>query len=474
MKHLLEALGANTPSKRLRHIAAKTLMTNACIEIMNLAGAASVRAPMISTTEVFIGLLSTREELSRCESGMKRGGPINNREFNSIVRLLGSKPLALELPRPAVPDNTDNTDDTSAVAATTEEEDSDGLPDAVTSEGEGEEAEDSAALTVDVERAQPPTDADAPDTVKQAFDLIMGCPSLRKKLRFDLAPFLLRVYKNINAGLDASQHMQYGIIYSSETAKMFGGGRTQARKTPLKLCAFILCRMMGVCTIVLTTNVSGREDLFAKFVELLGDISVPTRPATIPSRSNDPQYRYFRVKGVDAFGRESSTIKLVKQPAGGGLVSLPGATALAEGVIGISDINQSEGMQKWASVQLSQGACLIVHNVAAAIYKARRMISTARGMCLEAKVAPIQFMLTIDEADDFYRTDGGEEQEIKMEEQLRELREIGPLVQFEVRGPSIQMRSHCWPLLATHRSSHRSSVHRSSQLILAIDPRDRR
>ena len=75
-------------------------------------------------------------------------------------------------------------------------------------------------------------------------------------------------------------------------------------------------------------------------------------------------------------------------------------------------------MQKWASVQLSQGACLIVNNASAAIYKARRMISTARGMCLESRVEPIQFMLTIDEADDFYRTDG-DEREIKMEEAAR-------------------------------------------------------
>lgn len=68
------------------------------------------------------------------------------------------------------------------------------------------------------------------------------------------------------------------------------------------------------------------------------------------------------------------------------------------------------------------------------------MISTARGMCLESKVQPIQFMLTIDEADDFYRTDG-EDHEIKMEEQLRELKDIGPLVQFEVELSSRSNRT---------------------------------
>jgi len=92
-------------------------------------------------------------------------------------------------------------------------------------------------------------------------------------------------------------------------------------------------------------------------------------------------------------------------------------------------------------VQLSQGACLIVNNAAQAIYKARRMISTARGMCLESKVQPIQFMLTIDEADDFYRTDD-EDHEIKMEQQLRELKEIGPLVQFEVTATLLAIYMH--------------------------------
>ena len=45
-------------------------------------------------------------------------------------------------------------------------------------------------------------------------------------------------------------------------------------------------------------------------------------------------------------------------------------------------------------------------------------------------------MLTIDEADDFYRTDGGladgQERLIKMQEKLLELQNLGPLVQFEV------------------------------------------
>jgi len=87
-------------------------------------------------------------------------------------------------------------------------------------------------------------------------------------------------------------------------------------------------------------------------------------------------------------------------------------------------------MENWASVQLSQGACLVVNNAMQAIYKARRMILTARSMASDHG-RTVQFMLTIDEADDFYRTSGGDA-EIKMETQMRKLKKLGPLVQFEV------------------------------------------
>ena len=56
------------------------------------------------------------------------------------------------------------------------------------------------------------------------------------------------------------------------------GGKTQARKTPLKLVAFIVCRMLGVGTVLLTTNVSGRNDLFDKFAGLLGELKLPSPP----------------------------------------------------------------------------------------------------------------------------------------------------------------------------------------------------
>ena len=94
-----------------------------------------------------------------------------------------------------------------------------------------------------------------------------------------------------------------------------------------------------------------------------------------------------------------------------------------------------EGKRRWASRQLSQGACVIVNNAAAAIKRASGLLGQARGMCTSARVPPVQFMLTIDEADDFYRTDAGagsgdsQERAIKMEEQMRLLKDIGPLCQ---------------------------------------------
>lgn len=180
-----------------------------------------------------------------------------------------------------------------------------------------------------------------------------------------------------------------------------------------------------------TTNVSGREDLFKKFIELLGDLNVPAPPATIPANGNDAEYRYYKVKEAGNGGRPS--IKLMKVVPGA-----VGSTAIPEGVLSVSDVGRDEGKKRWASCQLSQGACVIVNNAAAAIEKASGLVERARGMCVSARVPPVQFMLTIDEADDFYRTDAGSgsedsrEREIKMEEQMRRLKDIGPLCQFEV------------------------------------------
>ena len=215
----------------------------------------------------------------------------------------------------------------------------------------------------DVEREQTPPADDAPELVQRAYRVIMSNSSLRAKLRFDLAPFLLRVHENVTQNKDASKECLYGSLDYGDTIKMYGGGKTQARKTPLKLCAFVMCRMIGVATIVLTTNTSGRDDLFGKFLELLGKLEVPTVPSTIPTGANDTHFRYYREKEVEE-GRE--TMKIVLRKSSSSAADLR-TTALAEGVIAINDMSRTEASRMWACRQLSQGACLVVNNTAAAI-----------------------------------------------------------------------------------------------------------
>ena len=427
MRALLAALAGNVPSRRLTRIQLKRRILEACTEMKGLMDTASQQAPPIKDSDIFKGLEDAHAELIKLETELTKLNYTSKVEFQSAVRVLRSRPLQLELPSQSETEPDDSAmsaDDAQTVAASTDGESDGGL-------SEGEESDATTGLQViDVERTQPPPADDDAAKVQEAFALIMGCESLRKKLRFDLAPFLRRVHENIRNGLDAAGGMQYGVIDVSETAKMFGGGKTQARKTPLKLCAFVLCRMMGVSTVVVTTNVSGREDLFGKFIELLGDLNVPAPPATIPANGNDAEYRYYKVNEQENGGRTS--IKLMRVPGPNGAIALP------EGVFSVSDVGREEGKRRWASRQLSQGACVIVNNAAAAIEKASGMVERARGMCTSSRVRPVQFMLTIDEADDFYRTDAGagsvdsQERAIKMEEQMRLLKNIGPLCQFEV------------------------------------------
>ena len=426
MRGLLAALAGNVPSRRLTRIQLKKHYLGARTEMKGLMDTASQRSPLIKDSDIFKGLVDAHEELIKLETDLTRLNYISKLEFHSAVRVLRSRPLQLELPSQSETEPDDSAmsaDDAQTVAASTDDGSDGGL-------SEDEESDATTELVIDVERTQPPPADDDAAKVREAFALIMGCPSLRKKLRFDLAPFLRRLHENIRNGLDAADGMEYGVIDPDHTAKMFGGGKTQARKTPLKLCAFVLCRMMGVSTVVVTTNVSGREDLFGKFIELLGDLNVPAPPATIPANGNDAEYRYYKVNEQENGGRTS--IKLTKVPGPNGAVALP------EGVFSVSDVGRDEGKKRWASRQLSQGACVIVNNAAAAIEKASGMVERARGMCTSARVPPVQFMLTIDEADDFYRTDAGagsgdsQERAIKMEEQMRLLKEIGPLCQFEV------------------------------------------
>ena len=105
------------------------------------------------------------------------------------------------------------------------------------------------------ERPQEPPAAGAPAVVREAYRLIMSDAGDAGRDPLHLAPFLLRVHDNVLAAKSMADSKNDGRLTMEETIKMFGGGRTQARKTPLKVAQFILCRMMGVPTLLLTTNV---------------------------------------------------------------------------------------------------------------------------------------------------------------------------------------------------------------------------
>ena len=297
----------------------------------------------------------------------------------------------------------------------------DELPEEEEVEEEEEETEEAAAAA---ERPQELPAADAPAVVRQAFDLIKSSP-MRRDIRFDLAPFLLRVHDNVLAAQAKAGTKNDGLLTMEETIKMFGGGRTQARKTPLKTTAFILCRMMGVPTLLLTTNVAGREDLFKKFSKLLAKINVPppALSASAPPYAGT-QYEYRKVRGVwklFAVGRGE-----------------PGP----KGVSGLLSVESISGQHRaWAVSELRQGACIICNNTHSAITKVANLVLQARG----DRGAPLQFILTIDEADDFYRTDGEFNAPIKLEQALLELKGLGPLVCFEVSAT----------LLAVYMALHR-------------------
>ena len=227
VKELLAALATDYPRRSLTLFRLKTHVLNVCTEMRSCMDTASQRTQSIVTAETFNGLTASYDELRKFNDALPitLSNICSAKAYNRIVRLLNSKPMELEIP-PAVSDMSagpSEEEDAPTAAVTTEEESNDEVTD---SEGE----EPSAALVIDVERTQSPPAADAPEKVREAFDLIMGCASLRKKLRFGLAPFLLRVHENIKSGLDACRQMQYGVIDQSETAKMFGGGKTQARK----------------------------------------------------------------------------------------------------------------------------------------------------------------------------------------------------------------------------------------------------
>ena len=330
----------------------KKWLLKVCVELDKLSAAASRQVPSIARASNYLKVDELKRELFDTEKALsKTGNPLSRRERARIVSVLSH--VGILVPDPGSAED-------EARAATTEEEtaDEDDQEEAPTTETEAEEE------MPDVERDQAPPTDDAPALVRRAYDIIMGNAGLRRMLRFDLAPFLLRVHNNVAQNLAASTQMPYALDYG-DTIKMYGGGKTQARKTPLKLCAFIMCRMMGVATVVLTTNVSGRDDLFGKFLDLLDKIRVPTIPATIPIGANDAYFRYYRVKERED-GRET-TKTVLRRVSASPPSAAPHETPLAEGVIAINDIGRTESARNWACVQLSQGACIVVNNAAPSI-----------------------------------------------------------------------------------------------------------
>ena len=187
---------------------------------------------------------------------------------------------------------------------------------------------------------------------------------------------------------------------------------------PLKVVQIIMCRLLGVATVVLTTNVSGREDLFKKFTTFLSpsllpdslykdisegghsgpivQVNAPPSVSLPDAVTSDRCYRYERL-----LNRTTSTFQLE-------LVSYNpiGADRLrAEPIIiNLADITPKH--HDWVTEMLLKGACLVANNTSAAIDKARNLINMARAESFNHPAVPVlQFTLTIDEADDFIRTD---------------------------------------------------------------------
>jgi len=256
-----------------------------------------------------------------------------------------------------------------------------------------------------------------PAKVIQAFQVIMNIPKLTSAIRFELVPFLQRVHDNIVANLDAS-------CQSHEPHKlMMGGGKCQSRKTPLKLCMFIMGRLLGVSTLLLTTGTSGRDDLFAKFTELLSGCDLPS------------PYTYFAPSAEFCYGfrKETDTLTSLMRVPSGQMRQAP--LVLRHGTIGGQAFKED-----WVVEQLLQGVCLVVNNSCQAMMAAHGLLEKAKSRGAQRATGrdghPFQYLLIIDEADDFYRTEAGTSENddgaILMEKAMNRLRALSPLIKFDV------------------------------------------
>jgi len=120
--------------------------------------------------------------------------------------------------------------------------------------------------------------------VEEAFNIIMKVPHVRQALRFELVPFLERVHEHVLAAQNQSRQLPHPHCFDRVLRRMFGGGKCQSQKTPLKFCTVVMCRLMGVATVVLTTNTSGQRDLFGKLLKFVNGSNIPCQLSTQPSR----------------------------------------------------------------------------------------------------------------------------------------------------------------------------------------------
>ena len=204
---------------------------------------------------------------------------------------------------------------------------------------------------------------------------------------------------------------------------------------------FIIGRLMGVSTVLLTTGTSGRDDLFKKFTEMLQGSKLPS-PWVQGYVQPDTDFAY----GV---GQNTAIPQLVRAPSN----LLSTTLVLRSGTVGTA------AKTAWASEQLLQGACLVVNNssavrldtacwsnrpsdpcktLAQAIQGAVQLMISAQGAA-RVRGRSFDFLMIVDEADDFYRTQASltddnakDDSAIKMDLAMRRLRDLRPLIKFEV------------------------------------------
>jgi len=225
-------------------------------------------------------------------------------------------------------------------------------------------------------REQREPTAEDSEAVKYVFRSLKGT-KLFAACRFPLIDVLRRVDKH----LSENDVVRY--------RRMLGGGRTQARKTPMKAAAMVMGKHHGFSSVLITTTCDGRNDLAQKLTELVSDTPADLKP------------QFHVAAEVNTRVRD---------------------TVLAEFARG--------------------GNCLVVNNSKAAIDKVRGMVQQTQGVARDQRLDYKGFMLILDEADDFYRTDADTNDEsgdtprekmIKMEIALRCLKRCeGLRLQFEV------------------------------------------